>query len=174
MCKTCGQNQSKLNHKSIEYIDCTICTKTVHTESVLCNLCQHWVCAECAGLKRKDISALGDSNYGDWFCPPCVKSIFPCMQNEENLEIEERVEFLTYNDCSSCSKKVQGDSMCCSICRFWKHKKCIGKFPKNTKFSAKSKTQTFEYTNNFYQDQIYQNRFDYHFLQWFQKKYLFL
>ena len=77
LCKTCGQNQSKLNYDNIEYLNCTICTKTVNNESIFCSRCQSWVHPDCANLNRKDLEIIGNSSYGDWFCPPCIHSIFP-------------------------------------------------------------------------------------------------
>ena len=35
LCKTCGDNQSRLKHENVEYLDCTICTKTVNYESIV-------------------------------------------------------------------------------------------------------------------------------------------
>ena len=148
LCKICAHDQSKLKHDNIEYLYCTICTKTVNYESIFCSLCQHWIHPDCAKLKRKDISTIGDSSYGDWFCPPCSQSIFPYIESEEKLKTIESTEFITYNDCGTCFKKVQGDSICCGICKHWVHRKCIDKFPKNRKL----KTETFENVNNFYKD----------------------
>ena len=149
------QNQSK-----IEYLDCTICKKEVKYESIFCSLCQHWVHPDCVDLKRNDLLKMGENKYGDWFCSPCTDEIFPFLESleidksfEQNLK--NNSEFITHTDCSSCSKQVKGESMCCSLCSHWVHKKCISKFSNRRKLHSKqtnSMPETFENMNNFYKN----------------------
>ena len=103
LCVTCSKDQSRLKTKSaIEYIECTICDKSVNYESILCNLCLTWVHPDCAGLNKKDLSTIGEESYGDWYCPPCTSTIFPFQTNDtlEKSTVELTNEFKTYTDCS--------------------------------------------------------------------------
>ena len=153
LCVTCSKDQSRLKTKSaIEYIECTICDKSVNYESILCNLCQSWVHPDCAGLNKRDLSTIGEESYGDWYCPPCKSNIFPFQTNGtlDKSTIQLTNEFKTYTDCSSCNKQVKGQSLCCGLCNHWVDKKCIGKFS-NSRKRLGNMTE-FEYMNDFYKN----------------------
>ena len=105
----------------MEFLDCSICKKEVKQESSFCNSCLHWVHPGCSGLTRKDLFDINNDFYGDWFCLPCLKDMFPLYPTFEDSQIESD-EFTTYTDCSSCSQIVKGESMCCSLCSHWVHK----------------------------------------------------
>ena len=83
---------------------------------------------------------MGDCEYGDWFCSPCTEEIFPFSEDKEvstpTNQNKDATKFKTYTDCSSCSKQVKGESMCCSLCFHWVHKKCIGKFSNRRKLHS--------------------------------------
>ena len=66
----------------------------------------------------------------------------------KSLQLES--EYKTYLDCSICTKHVKGESLCCSLCKHWAHRKCIGKFPRSRKNRA---IDSFESMNEFYRDQ---------------------
>ena len=102
---------------------------------------------------------MGDCEYGDWFCSPCTEEIFPFSENKEistpTNKNKDTTEFKTYTDCSSCSKQVKGESMSCSLCFHWVHKKCIGKFSNRRKLHSNKTNnmpETFENMNNFYKN----------------------
>ena len=156
LCEPCGHDQSKTKNKHlIEYLDCTICNKEVKYESIFCSICQHWLHPECSDLNRKDLIKMGENYYGDWFCPPCSSSIFPfSMPIETKSTHEVNIEFQTYLDCSSCSKPVKGESMCCGICQHWVHNKYIGNFSSKRIIKNKNSiiVDSFENMNDFYKD----------------------
>ncbi len=46
-----------------------------------------------------------------------------------------KTEFDTFDDCSVCSKKVSGtETLACSTCKHWVHKRCIGHFNNRTEY----------------------------------------
>ena len=149
--KLCGKIciQTLKDKSLIEYLDCPICTTEVQNESVLCQKCQHWVCAPCANVNKKQLAALSSPAYGDWTCLKChnnnghtnIDTMVDCQMKANELN----EEYKTYTDCRICSKEVKGASLCCAICNFWVHRKCIGKF------SLKG-INSFESMNKFYKD----------------------
>ena len=120
----------------IEFQDCSICKKLVRYESIFCNLCQHLVHPYCNGIDKKELNLLGMTEE-DWFCLNCNMKIYPNLllnditkpnfTKKHHADIFQ--EFITYDDCSVCCKKVSGnETLSCSTCRHWVHKNCIGKF----------------------------------------------
>ena len=105
-------------------------------------------------FEKKRPQKMGEDCYGDWFCPPCTGSIFPFSSQDINLNIHpnENKEFKTFTDCSSCSKQVKGEGMCCGLCKHWNHKKCIGKFSNKRPKGEKIDIGSFENMNEFYKD----------------------
>ena len=152
ICLPCSIDNSKFkNANLVEYLDCSMCMKEVENESIFCSACQHWVHADCAQLSRRDMKTMDKCEYGDWFCLPCSQSIFPCFPTYNKL-CKQKSEFNTHNECSSCLKVVKGESLCCSLCRHWVHKKCIGKFSNKRKNKSELEADSFENMNNFYRD----------------------
>ena len=139
-CKSCHTQIKSENSKSDnclkcnESLECPMCTKIVNYESILCDLCEHWVHASCISLTAVELELLGNQQK-PWFCYTCCTDIFPFYNSTEN-DIDQTQTlptttntFKTYTDCSICHKKVTSNkSLCCSICRHWIHKKCTGEF----------------------------------------------
>ena len=127
-------------NQSIEFQDCAICCKQVRYESIFCNLCQHLVHPYCNGINKQQLENLSkiDEN---WYCKGCNFKIFPnCLLNNNPKAMKTnkfmlKCDFITFNDCSVCSKKVTGnESLSCSTCNHWVHKKCIGEFNNRAEF----------------------------------------
>ena len=139
LCENCsilGLNIPVKDKDLIEFQDCSICKKIVKYESIFCNLCQHLVHPYCNGIGRNELNALGKTE-DNWYCLTCNMNIFPnqllCNTSTQKLTKKQQAkikeEFVTYDDCSVCSKKVTGnETLSCSSCRHWVHKNCIGKF----------------------------------------------
>ena len=143
---TCVDNLK--NKDLIEYTDCTICSKEVLHESILCQTCQHWIHAECAGVNRNELISIGSSAFGDWMCQSCSGSEMadtPCLTNLNLME-----EYQTFTYCSICTKQVKGESLCCAFCKHWVHRKCIGKFSNRGKYKE---IDSFESMNEYYKEQ---------------------
>ena len=132
-CSLLGTNVPVKNTAAIEFLDCSICSKEVKYESLFCNLCQHWVHPHCNNIDRISFDKLSNTDE-DWFCLPCSHKLFPhhslAQQNrKQNTVNTKEHEFLTIDKCSMCDKKVTGqETISCSDCRHWVHKKCIGYF----------------------------------------------
>ena len=103
--------------------------------------------AQCAGINRKELSEISSPAYGDWYCGPC-KNNTGAPSELENDALKE--EYITFLNCSICTKKVKGESLCCALCRHWVDKKCIGKFSTKIKNGIDN---TFKSMNEFYKDQ---------------------
>ena len=143
----------------IEYTDCTICTKEVLYESILCQNCQHWIHAHCAGVNRNELKSIGEL---DWFCLPCIQELNPngrtdmseipyinTLDSINNTVSKLKDEYQTFPDCSICTKHVKGESLCCAFCKHWVHRKCIGKFSNRGKFRE---IDSFDSMNEFYKE----------------------
>ena len=112
-------------------------------ESILCDHCQHLVHPYCNGISKTTLHQLGQLAE-NWYCQNCNLKIYPnfLLTNNNNHEmlknqnqIEIKNEFVTYNDCSVCSKKVTGtETLACSSCNHWVHKKCIGHFNNRSEY----------------------------------------
>ena len=144
LCTTCsklGTNIPVKDTSLIEFQDCKLCRKQVRYESIYCDLCQHLVHPYCNGINKKELNRLG--NIPDkWYCIDCNLKIYPnqllVKRSKSKFEIDKSKilkEFITYDDCSVCSKKVTGHmTLSCSTCSHWIHKQCIGKFKNRTEF----------------------------------------
>ena len=67
-----------LPHKSIEFLNCSVCNKVVENESIFCEMCDSWVHQHCSRLTDEELKIL-HSDDNNWICFPCKKSIFPCI-----------------------------------------------------------------------------------------------
>ena len=131
------------NIDSIEFISCNLCTKNVYYESVLCELCRHWIHASCLHLSTDELKLI--SNYENWFCPTCCNDIFPLYKSLPTVDYKmslcnessvKSADYKTFSDCSGCSKKVTSKrSINCNNCRHWVHQKCIPGLDNNTDFN---------------------------------------
>ena len=138
VCKECSylNKDIPVRDKSlIEFLDCSICKHQVKYESIFCNLCQHWVHPYCNKITKKELKQLSEVT-ANWHCYNCNLEIFPnnlieksdstCKTKSSN---SIKNEYATKDNCSVCSKKVTGtETLACSTCKHWLHKKCIGHF----------------------------------------------
>ena len=144
LCEQCSKHSTNIpvrDKNLIEFQDCSICSKQVKYESIYCNLCQHLVHPYCNGISKSELARLSkiDEN---WYCKHCNYKIFPklLLKNKFKTIIKTKnpnifQEFKTFNDCSVCSKLVTGtETLACSTCNHWVHKKCIGEFNNRTEF----------------------------------------
>ena len=131
LCSDCKVEDVQIDN--LEHLDCTQCNQIVQYQSILCNLCNHWIHAKCIPISLND---LNNAVIGDWFCPSCLANILP-FYNIASIEtsllpiIANNAvnDYITYNDCSICTKMVNSDkSLNCSNCNHWVHKRCIGSF----------------------------------------------
>ena len=141
-CSALGINIPIRDTSLLEFLNCPICTKTVKYESLYCNLCQHWTHPYCNGINRQKLEELGNLTY-DWYCLNCSLNIFPNHLINDKIETKQKHklkknitdEFITHKDCSVCTKKVTGqETLSCSNCHHWTHKKCIGHFVNRSEF----------------------------------------
>ena len=111
LCEECSitDNHNLKDKNLIEYIECTVCYKNVtHDLSLFCNICQHWIHAECTDLTMHEFNLLGEhkNKNDDWYCLPCRINIFPFMDDSSTCEPIVTVktnEFKTHVDCSVCT-----------------------------------------------------------------------
>jgi exonuclease III len=131
VCQTCKLSDAVGKH-DIEFLNCKLCTKIVDNESVLCDLCNHWIHASCLSLTDEALKQM--KNNDSWFCVTCLNETLPfykyymeiSQEDEMNNVNSITINYSTFSDCSACSKTVTSDlSICCSYCRHWVHKKCI-------------------------------------------------
>ena len=143
LCEQCSKLSTNIpvcDKLMIEFQDCAICNKQVKYESIYCNLCQHLVHPYCNGINKNELDRLSkiDEN---WYCIKCNYKIFPNQLLNDKLKTikcnQSKIiqEFKIYEDCSVCSKLVTGtETLACSTCNHWVHKKCIGEFNNRTEF----------------------------------------
>ena len=137
----------------IELLDCPACEKNVLYESIFCSICLHWAHPSCHNLELRDLKNMSGDDYGDWICTKCLKEALPFTAESiehEDVHTSKNVKtdkLLTYDDCSVCYTKVKSNSsLCCTLCRNWVHRRCIGTF--------KTTTQTNEFSSflSYYKD----------------------
>ena len=144
LCEKCSNISINIPVKDkslIEFQDCSICNKQVKYESIFCDLCQHLVHPYCNGIDKKQLGELGESE-DKWYCISCNLKIYPhyLLHNDSNPKkkidkLKTKQEFITFKDCSVCSKNVSGsETISCSMCKHWVHKKCIGQFKNRAEF----------------------------------------
>ena len=142
LCYTCskqGINTPVKNKESLEFLDCSICHKIVNYESILCDLCQHWVHPQCNNINKYDLEKLNNIE-SHWYCLNCNNTIYPNMVlNIPTQKTAKTInkDFKTHDSCSVCTKKVTGqNTLSCSDCRHWVHKKCIGFFNNRIEYQS--------------------------------------
>ena len=133
----------KLRDKNLlEFQDCPICKNLVKYESIFCDSCQHLVHPYCNGINRDEFDNLSKKS-DTWYCLKCnslagTKNFTKHSQEfsvHKNLKDSLEKEYITYDDCSVCSKKVTGiETLACSSCKHWLHKKCIGNFSSRNEY----------------------------------------
>ena len=144
LCQNCsklGLNIPVRDQSMIEFQDCAICCKQVKYQSIFCNLCQHLVHPYCNGINKQQLNNLSKLTE-NWYCKGCNSKIFPnyllSKKPEAIIKTNQakiKQDFITYDDCSVCTKKVTGnETLSCSTCNHWVHKKCIGEFKNRTEF----------------------------------------
>ena len=144
LCEKCSKLNVNIPVKDktlIEFQDCSICNKQVKYESIFCNLCQHLVHPYCNGINKQNLSELSKSDE-DWYCLNCNLKIYPNYLLNNEIKPKTKFdkskaikEFTTFKDCSVCSKNVTGnETLACSMCNHWVHKKCIGIFKNRAEF----------------------------------------
>ena len=142
ICKDCSHKNflPVKNQDLLEFIECSSCLKSVHNEGIFCEICKSWNHPQCYNIDRKTLKDLNDSNI-DWYCGNCLKDTLPMfdadpidyLANTKSVEME----YIIRDDCSICTKIVKtSNSISCSLCRHWIHKKCIGTFSKGTQSFA--------------------------------------
>ena len=142
-CSKLGLSIPVRNTDSVEFQDCSVCEKIVKYEALICDGCQHLVHPYCNGIGKKELEVL--SKIPDkWYCITCNLNIYPnyLLKNNKNIlavttndKIKLKKQFETFNDCSVCLKKVTGcETLACSSCNHWLHKKCIGKFKTRSEY----------------------------------------
>merc|ERR1711894_512156 len=109
-----GLNIPVRDQSMIEFQDCAICSKQVKYESIFCNLCQHLVHPYCNGINKQQLNCLSKMDE-NWYCRDCNFKIFPnhLLNNNTRNRINTnsskiKLDFITYDDCSVCTKKVTG------------------------------------------------------------------
>ena len=151
VCRECsylGRDILVRENNNIEFLDCSICKNEVKYEAIFCNLCQHWVHPYCNGIDKKLLLELGNSHLTkeSWTCFKCISGLYPnnllcsteankicLLGNKDNKQLKK--EFTIHDDCSMCLKKVSGhETLSCSTCNHWVHKKCIGYFKNRTEY----------------------------------------
>ena len=134
LCTNCskkGLENKVKNTELLEFKDCSVCTKIVKFEAIYCNECHHWIHPACEKIGKDELKRLGNSSE-DWSCRVCNN-----RKHINNVTYNSVLdEYLTHDDCQVCSNKVAGSgTLCCSNCRHWIHKKCIGEFTSRSEFS---------------------------------------
>ena len=132
LCLKCSLKRSLplKNHSLVEYLECTVCQKSVKYEGILCELCRHWSHPDCYDLNSKDLASM-NADQSDWFCGKCLEENLPILsfQKESEPKTSKADSFKTHIECSICSKDVKNvQSINCSLCHHWVHAKCIHKF----------------------------------------------
>ena len=147
LCQDCSQlglNIPVRNKSLIEFQDCSICQKLVKYEAIFCDACQHLVHPYCNGINKQELETLSTVT-DNWYCLTCNLSIFPnhIIQNSihehtKTVNLDRKTlekEYKTHTDCSVCFKKVTGnETLACSTCNHWLHKKCIGYFKNRVEY----------------------------------------
>ena len=147
LCESCSKHGLEIPVRDktlVEFLDCSICKKQVKYESIFCDHCQHLVHPYCNGISKKYLHQLGQMAE-KWYCKNCNLQIYPnflltdnnkCdIMTNKNQSAKIKHEFITYDDCSMCSKKVTGiETLACSTCSHWVHKKCIGHFSNRSEY----------------------------------------
>ena len=96
----------------------------------------------CNGINKDELNKLGMTEE-HWYCEKCNITIFPnhlLKNTKEKIIIKKHKlelahEFETHDDCSVCLKKVTGtETLSCTSCKHWVHKKCIGVFNDRTEY----------------------------------------
>ena len=109
-------------HKNLPREKCELCHKFIYTHDValVCNLDLKIYHAKC--LKIENDAAIELQNTSDWFCPCCLRSIFPHFDdsaNDKNNYAET---------CFSCKKLISSTKhrvANCILCNNRCHSKCI-------------------------------------------------
>lgn len=66
---------------------CRIWNKNVGTNSIQCDICDHWVHLRCTTLTKNDLVTLGSSD-DPWYCQLCLGNCLPFSSlNQEDFEI---------------------------------------------------------------------------------------
>ena len=128
----------------IEFQDCSLCNKLVRYESIFCSICQHIVHPYCNGIDKEELEYLGTIP-DHWYCLACNLNIYPNdlilnKKHDLNNKISYNrnmfiTEYKTHTNCSVCHKKVtSNETLACSSCNHWIHKKCIGNFKNRTEY----------------------------------------
>ena len=142
LCRECsklGRDIPVRKKDLIEFIDCSVCSKEVKYESIFCNLCQHWVHPYCNKIDKLELGKLSKS-VDDWHCLKCNLEMYPndlILENTvlKNNKLNPIHDFITYDECSVCWKKVTGnETLACSYCNHWVHKQCIGYFKNRAEY----------------------------------------
>lgn len=132
-CSKRGKETPVKDPKLLEFLDCPICLKQVHYESILCDCCQHWVHPSCNNIMNKKLLKELGSSDKPWHCNQCVK--LPLLIPQPTKITTKNTDFITHVDCSMCSRKVTGKlTISCSTCNHWVHRKCIGHFDSNADY----------------------------------------
>ena len=129
----------------IEFQDCSLCEKLVRYESIFCNACQHIVHPYCNGIDREELEYLSEIP-DQWYCLACNLHIYPnnlILSNSHDGLTKKisynrnmlKSSYETHANCSVCTKKVTGnETLACSLCNHWIHKKCIGNFKNRSEY----------------------------------------
>ena len=142
LCRECsklGRDIPVRKKDLIEFLDCSVCSKEVKYESIFCNLCQHWVHPYCNKIDKLELGKLSKS-VDDWHCLKCNLEMYPndlILENTvlKNNKLNPIHDFITYDECSVCWKKVTGnETLACSYCNHWVHKQCIGYFKNRAEY----------------------------------------
>ena len=80
LCLQCSLKSSLplKNHSLVEYLECTVCQKSVKYEGILCELCRHWSHPDCYDLNSKDLASM-NADQSDWFCGKCLEENLPIL-----------------------------------------------------------------------------------------------
>ena len=145
-CSCLGRNIPVREKNYIEFLDCSVCKNEVKYEAIFCDLCQHWVHPYCNGIDKNELKELSSNHKREnWHCIKCSSELYPNYllnvtgSDKVSLKVKSKdvlkSEFVTHDDCSICLKKVSGhETISCSTCNHWIHKKCIGYFKNRTEY----------------------------------------
>ena len=143
-CSVKGLNNPVRDKNLLEFKDCRICSRIVKYESIFCDECHHWIHPACNGIDKQELQKL-DSSGEKWTCMKCDPSNKMKSVNESSSIIHHKLtrqiniidDFKTHEDCRICKKKVTGkETLACSTCNHWLHKKCIGNFINKADYSS--------------------------------------
>ena len=116
LCKNCSNNISNIPVKNkllLEKLNCSVCTKIVKYQSILCDTCQSWIHPQCCNISKSQLRSKLAVSKNKWECPKCKPQ---CVSNlSQNYSSSE--EFKLFDDCSICCKTVTNNmSINCSLC----------------------------------------------------------